>query len=171
MTLFGKNLFAYIRFQWPILALVLIVGLARLSFSLAGVSNSTVKYFSITAAGLIGMILAAVALHVKSFGSYKELLVLLTVQQLLQQVLVAGAIALAIVLGQDNIFSVPEYSGGTDGKTWGHASAHLVLVTTILSFVSWAIGSTILLITRKTVPIQQGIAPHVGRTGLEGIGQ
>jgi hypothetical protein len=155
MSLFGKSLSEYVRFQRPILGLILIVALARLSLSLAGVSNSVVKYFSVTAACALGLVLCSILVHTRSFGSYKQLLVLIGLQSITAQVLSAAAIALAIVTGHDNIFSAPEYSGGGDGKTWGHAGAHLVLATTFLTVIGWAIGSLILYIAKKSDPRPQ----------------
>ena len=42
MTIFGKKLSDYVRFQWWILAVIAFVGLTRLVLSLAGVGNETV---------------------------------------------------------------------------------------------------------------------------------
>jgi hypothetical protein len=159
MTIFGKSLSEYVRFLRPILGLILLVGVVRLALSLAGVSNSVVKYFSITAVLLIGLVVYSIGVHTKSFGGYKHLLVLIGIQSLVAQAFSAAAVVLAIITGQDNIFSIPEYSGGADGKTWGHAGAHLVLATLILTLVGWGIGSLILYITRKVMPRGQAPAP------------
>jgi hypothetical protein len=160
MTIFGKSLSEYVRFQRPILGFILLVGVTRLALSLAGVSSSAVKYFSITAAGLLGLVVYSICVHTRSFGSYKELLVLLGIQNLTAQLFTALAVVLAILTGQDNIFSIPEYSGGADGKTWGHAGAHVFLATPILTLIGWAIGSLILYVTKKVAPnYQQDPAP------------
>jgi hypothetical protein len=36
-------------------------------------------------------------------------------------------VVLAIVTDRDNIYSIPEYSGGQDGKTFFHAFARFVM--------------------------------------------
>lgn len=169
MTIFGKNLSEYIRFLRPILGLILLVGIARLLLSLAGVSNAAVKYFSISVVGLIGLVVYSIGVHTRSFGSYKELLVLLGIQNLTAQVISAAAVVLAILTGQDNIFSAPEYSGGGDGKTWGHAGAHLFLATPIVTLVSWGLGSVILWITKKVVPIDQKTTAPKGKARAAGV--
>ena len=53
--IFGKPWSEYIRFQRVFLILIVVVGLARLFLSLAGMPNSTVKFLSITVIGLIGI--------------------------------------------------------------------------------------------------------------------
>jgi hypothetical protein len=67
------------------------------------------------------------------------------------QVIIAPAIMLAILTGQDNIYSVPEYSFGQDGKTWLHVAAHLGLGTTIGPLVSWIVGCLIMFAAKKLV--------------------
>ena len=57
MAIYGKSVSEYVRFQTPILVFILVVGVARLSFSLAGVSASGVKYISLTVSALIGLVI------------------------------------------------------------------------------------------------------------------
>src|SRR5438093_6274819 len=127
MTIFGKKVSEYLAFQKGILWLIVVVALARFGLSLAGVPNSTAKWLSVTAVALLGLIYYAIRVHTTGFGSYKQLLPLLTIQNLLAHVLIASAIVVAIFTGRDNIYSAPEFSGGSDGKTWSHVGAHLIL--------------------------------------------
>ena len=46
MTLFGKPLMDYVRFQTPVLAALVVVGVARLAASLAGVPDETVRWLA-----------------------------------------------------------------------------------------------------------------------------
>ena len=168
MTIFGKSLSEYVRFLRPILGLILLVGLARLALSMAGVSSSVVKYFSITAVSLIGLVVYSIGVHTRSFGGYKHLLVLLGIQAFTAQLIAAAGVALAIITGQDNIFTIPQYSGGVDGKTWGHVGAHLVPATLAVTLVGWGIGSLILYVTRKVVPADRTAAPK-GKARAAGV--
>jgi len=152
MTIFGKSVSQYVRFLRPILGFILVVGMARLLLSLAGVSVTSVKYFSLTAAWLVGLVVCSITVHTKGFGSYKELLALVGVQSLVAQAFTAAVVVLGIVTGQDNIYTLPEFSGNVDGKTWGHAGAHLGLAAPILTLVGWLIGSAILFVTKKVAP-------------------
>src|SRR5262245_10519855 len=106
MRMFGKSLSEYIDFQKMILGLILIVGVVRLALSLASGSTSTAKWFSVTTAVLIGSVYYGIRVHTTGFGGYKNLLPLSIIQNLLAQAIAIVAIALAIVTGHDNIFSL-----------------------------------------------------------------
>jgi hypothetical protein len=149
--IFGKPLSAYVAFAKVILLLIVVVGVARLALSLAGVENATVKWLSISIASLIGLIYFAIRVHTTGFGSYKQLLALIVLQGVVAQTIIIVGIVIAILTGRDNIFSAPEYSGGGDGKTWLHAGAHLIFGVIVGSLIAWLIGSVILFITKKVV--------------------
>lgn len=149
MTIFGKSLSEYIRLQKVFLALIVVVGLARLGMSLAGVPNSTAKWLSLSAMLLIGLLYYSVRVHTSGFGSYKQLLPVLLLQGLTAQLIIIAGIAIAIFTQHDNIFSAPEYSGGADGKTWFHAGSHLVLGLTVGPLLAWLVGSIIMFVTKK----------------------
>ena len=150
--MFGKTLAEYLRFQRVILALIVLAFVARLALSMAGVASTTARWSSVTVVLLVGMVYYGVAVYRKGFGSYKQLYPLMLIQGIVGEGLVALGIVLAILTGRDNIYTVPEYSGGGDGKTWLHVGAHLLLGIVILPLVSWAIGSLILLVTKKVAP-------------------
>ncbi|HEU4386362.1 MAG TPA: hypothetical protein VFV34_01105 [Blastocatellia bacterium] len=149
MRIFGKSLSEYIAFQKIFLILIAVFFLVRLGLSLGGVQVSVAKWISVSVIELIGFVYYALRVYPSGFGSYKELLVLLLIQNLLANVLIAGAIVLAIVTGKDNIYSLPEFSGGGDGKTWQHAGAHIVLAGIVLSVLLWLVGMLVVLITKK----------------------
>lgn len=155
MTIFGKSFSEYVRFQRVILWLILVVGGGRLALSLGGVANSTAKWLSITAVIVIGAVFCAIKVHTSGFGRYKHLLPLLVIQDGLAELIVAASIVLAILTRKDNIFSAPEFSGGTDGKNWGHVGAHLLVGFVIAPIVFWIIGSLIMLVMKKIAPATQ----------------
>lgn len=149
MTVFGKRLSEYVAFSRVFLVLILVIGITRLALSLGGVPNSTTKWLSITAVTWIGVLYYSIRVHTSGFGSFKQLLAVLALLNLTGQAIAIVAIAIAIFTGNDNIFSAPEYAFGSDGKTWVHLGAHLLVGTTVGSLVPWAIGSVILSATRK----------------------
>jgi len=161
MTIFGKRLSEYVQFCKPFLILIAAVGIVRLALSLAGVPNTTARWFSVTAVSWIGVLYYAIRVPSTGFGSYKQLLGLVGVQSLVAQAFTAAVVVLAIVTGHDNIYSLPEFSGGSDGKTWVHAGAHLFLATPILTLAGWLVGSAILFVTKKAAPADttSGSAP------------
>ena len=170
MTIFGKSLSEYAKFQKAFLGLILVVGLARLVLSLGGVPNSTVKWLSITAVSLIGLLYYSVRVHTSGFGSYKHLLPLIVIQSLLAQAISFVAVAIGVLTSRDNIFTAPEYSGGGDGKTWLHANMHLLMGVIVGSLLGWLIGCAIMFITKKVTaggkgqeaPKSQGRAAGAG---------
>jgi hypothetical protein len=155
MKLFGKGLSEYFRFQKVILWLIVIVGVGRLALSLAGVPNSTARWLSITAVIVVGAVYCAIKVHTTGFGSYKQLLPMLVIQGALSQLIVAASIVLAILTNRDNIFSAPEFSGGGDGKNWGHVGAHLLVGFVIAPLVFWLVGCLILLVLKRVAPVNQ----------------
>ena len=152
--MFGKTVAQYLGFQKVVLAVIVLVFLVRLALSLSGTPNATAKWASVTVVLLFGIVYYGVAVYTKGFGSYKQLYPLMLFQSVLGEGLVALAIVLAILTSRDNIYTAPEYSGGGDGKNWLHVGAHLVVAFVILPLVSWAIGSLVMLVTRKVAPRQ-----------------
>jgi len=149
MNIFGKSLSDYVKFEGGFLILVLVVGLARLALSLVGVPNSTAKFLSLTVLFLLGMIYYSVRVYTSGFGSYKQLLPVLALPVIIGTCIIIGGIVIAILTGKDNIFSAPEYSPGkVDGKTWGHAGAHVVAMI-VVPLILWAVGSLIMFVTKK----------------------
>ena len=147
--IFGKKWSEYLRFQQVILGLILVVGLARLALSLAGMPNSTTKWLSITVVSLVGLLYYGVRVHSTGFGSYKQLLPLIFNQTVLGNVISIIGIVIGILTGHDNVFTAPEYSGGGDGKTWLHAGAHVVIGIPVGTLVGWLTASIVLWVTKR----------------------
>jgi len=146
--IFGKSLSDYVSFEKGFLILVLVVGLARLALSLLGVPNSTAKFLSLTVLFLLGMVYYSVRVQTSGFGSYKQLLPVLALPVIVGNCIIIAGIILTILTAKDNIFSAPEFSGGVDGKTWGHVGGH-VLVMVVGPLILWLVGSLIMLVTKK----------------------
>jgi hypothetical protein len=149
--MFGKKLSDYFHFEGWLLILILLVWAVRLGMSLAGTSFSVTKWVSINIVLLVGLFYCSIGVQTSGFGSYKQLFGLLFLQAALAHVLVATAIVLGILTGSGNVFTTPEVFGGNDGKTWGHAAAHLLAVF-LFPLVTWLIGSGILFVTKRLSP-------------------
>jgi hypothetical protein len=149
MTIFGKSLSEYVAFVRWFLGLILLVGILRLALSLGGVPNSTAKWVSVSALLWIGVLYYSVRVYTSGFGSYKQLLVITVLQNLVAQAVIIAGIVIAIITGTDNIYSAPEYAFGGDGSTWFHVGSHLLLGTTLGSLVPWLVGSLIMFAARK----------------------
>ena len=152
MPMFGKTLGQYVGFLRGILILVAVVFALRLGLSLYGMSTVQTRWVSVNLALMIGLVYCAVAVHIKGFGAYKQLLGLLLVLHAMAHVLIALAIVLSIVTGVSNAFTAPEYFGGQDGRNWFHVAAHF-LAGGLTGLVAWPPGALILLVTRKLKPV------------------
>jgi hypothetical protein len=51
----------------------------------------------------------------------------------------------------NNIYTAPEFFGGSDGRNWGHVAAHF-LAMVLVPVVVWLLGSVILFVTKKVKP-------------------
>jgi hypothetical protein len=148
MKIFGKSLSEYAKFESGFLILVLVVGLARLILSLAGVPNAKVKFLSITIAFLLGALYYSIKTFTSGFGSYKQLLPLMTLPVILGNLIIISGIILAIFTNKDNIFSAPEYANHVDGKSWGHVGGHVVVMF-IVPLILWVLGAWFMFIGKK----------------------
>jgi hypothetical protein len=156
---FGRPLTYYLRLQAPALIAILVVFLARLVLSMAGVPNSTFKVLSVTL--VLFLALPYYALLAKREGlGFRHLYAMGLVQGLFSQTLVALAIVLGMITGADNVYTIPEFypaasqgPGGpfpVDGKNWMHAGAHIVFAGLLaLPLISWVISSVCLVIARR----------------------
>ena len=149
MKIFGKSLSEYVTFAKAILAVVVIVGGLRLVLSLAGVSNDTVRWFSMSVVALLGALYFGVQVAKTGFGGYRHLLPLMVVQSGTANAIAALGILLAITTGRNNIFTAPEFSGGDAGNTWIHFGAHIVLGLTVIPLALWAVSSLAMVVTKK----------------------
>jgi uncharacterized membrane protein len=154
MKIFGKSLSEYIRFQAPILLLIVVVGLIRLGLSLAGVSNNVGRWFSVSAVLLLGVVVYAVRVPRTGFGSYRHLLPLVAIQTILAQLIVIAGIVIAIYSGKDNIYSAPEYSPQGNGRSWFHVVAHCIAMV-VASLIGWGIAALLMLIVNKSSKSEQ----------------
>jgi hypothetical protein len=152
MRVFGKSLSEYIKFERVFLILILVVGLGRLGLSLAGVPNSKGKFLSLTVLLLLGFIFYSVRVHTSGFGSYKQLYPVLALQWITAQLIIIFGIVLSIATWNNNIYSDAEFSGGRDGKTWGHVGAHFLFGMVAAPLLLWGLGSVIMLIVKRVAP-------------------
>jgi len=149
MIIFGKRLSEYVRFSRLFLVLIAAAGIIRLALTLSGTPNSTAKWFSMTALMWIAVLYYSIRVHTTGFGTYKHLLPVLVLPNLVAQAIAITGITIAIFTGNPNIFSAPEYAFGGDGKTWLHVAAHALIGTTVGSLIPWAAGCAILAATRR----------------------
>ena len=145
--IFGKPLSEYVRFERVFLILIVVVGLARLVASLAGMPNATVRFLSITVIGLVGIVYYGIRVHTTGFGSYKQLLPLLVIQNVVTHTLIIAAIVLARLTHHVNIYSAPEYGG--NASTRFHVLGHVLIGMVGFSLVGWLLASIVMWVTKR----------------------
>ena len=148
MTIFSKSFAEYIQFQKVLFGVTLAVGLIRLVLSLAG-ADAIARFFSMNVMALVGLVLFPIMVYTKAFGGYKQVLVLLSLQQVLIGGVITLGIAIALVTGSSNVFVTGEEVGSA-GAEIGHAASHLI-GGPILGLVLWLPASIILFITKRAV--------------------
>jgi len=148
MRIFSKTAGEYVRFAAGVIALVVLTGVARLALSMAGAPVGVVKFVSVTAVALLGVVYLGARTHTSGFGGYRELLPLMLITMTATSWVSGFAVVLAIATGQDNVYSIPEYSGGQDGKTVFHAFAHFVIAPVVAGLIGWGLSSLVMLVTR-----------------------
>jgi hypothetical protein len=158
MRIFGKTVGDYLRFGVGVVALVVVVGVARLALDLGGVPVSSVRFVSVTTTALLGVVYLGARTHTSGFGSYRQLLPLMVITLGSASWVSGAAVVLAIATGTDNIYSIPEYSGGQDGKTFFHAFAHFFIAPFVAGLVAWGLASIVMLLT-KAVTRAEGSKP------------
>jgi hypothetical protein len=164
-AMFGKKVKEYVRFEWWILILIVVVFALRLGLSLAGVSNAeypvmvgtvvptipkATEWVSINLVLLVGILYCAIAVQTRGFGTYKHLFPLFLFQTTVAHWLVGMGIILGIVTRHNNVFTALEHCGacGANGLKWSHAFGHMLLPP-LVSLIAWLPASAILFVTRK----------------------
>jgi hypothetical protein len=144
-----RSLSDYLAFQAVPLAIVALVGVARLGASLAGIPNADAAWLSMTVVGWAAVFYYGVAVHSRGFGSYRQLLPLVAVQTIVVQTIAVAGIGLAIA-GLPNIYAAPEFSPpflGTTPSPWAHLVAHLTIGIVAPTLLSWGVASLVLRFT------------------------
>ncbi len=151
MSLFGKNLNDYIQFAKGILILTAVVGILRLSLTLAGAPEGVTWWFSLTGVTLLAIVYFPIRVHRSGFGSYPQVLVLLAMHLLVAGLIITAGISIAVVTGVDNIFSMPEFSGRSATEApnhLAHAATHLIGGPTISALIVWIPASVVMFVTK-----------------------
>lgn len=155
--MFGKPLAYYLKLQAPALIAIFVVFLVRLVMSMAGVPASAGKIMSLTFVLILALPYYALLAKREGLG-FRHVFAMCLIQGLFSQTLVALAIVLGIVTGQDNIYTIPEFYPGAngegpfpaDGKNWMHAGAHVIFAGALaLPIFGWLVSSLLLVIARR----------------------
>jgi hypothetical protein len=154
MKIGGHGLRDHIRLLMPLFGLIAAVWLLRMVLDKAGTPPTVVRMVSVTVAGAASVLLAALLIHFKAFGSYPNVVVAAFLLELWEQLLICGAIAFSAFTGTVNIYSAPEYS--FHSRPVAHIVGHLTGALGFGTLFGAAMGCLLLWMLRRIVPVAPG---------------
>jgi hypothetical protein len=158
MRIGGHGLRDFIRLLAPLFGLIAAVWALRMVLDVAGAPAVLLHVISVTVAGAISVLFAALLIHNRQFGGYATVVVAVFLLILWQQLLIAGAIAFSTLTGIRNIYSATEFSYQFTLRQ--HLAAHLTFSLGFGTLIGSAMGCFLLLMLRKLVPLA---SPKLGR--------
>jgi hypothetical protein len=108
MRICGHRIREHVRLLAPLFGFITAVWLIRLVLGALGVGF--VRVFSVTGADALAILLAAVLIHMRRFGSYPNVVAASVLLVVWGQLLIVLAIVFAVLSGTNNIFTAPQYS-------------------------------------------------------------
>ena len=156
MKIFRRTFREYIQLLTPLFGLIAAVWALRLVMAAAGAPLGVVRVFSVTVAGTLTILLAAVMIHTRRFGGYANLVVAVFLLVLWQQILISAAIAFSMATGTHNIYTAPEFNppqflGENQAQ---HLIAHLTFGVGFGTLFGAAIGCVLLFMIKRLVRLE-----------------
>jgi hypothetical protein len=106
---------------------------------------------SVTVASAVSILLAALVIHFKAYGSYANVVVAAFLLEFWSQLLICSAIAFSALTGTTNVFAAPEYSFHSGPVA--HIFGHLTGVLGSGTLFGAATGCLLLWMLRRLVPV------------------
>src|SRR5437867_7906653 len=155
MKVCGYRLRDHIRLLVPLFALLTGVWALRLILAAAGAPIGLTRYASLTVMGPAVVLLAALLMHERRFGSYTNVVLASFLLNAWAQLLIVAAITFTVVSGKQNIYTAPEFSIPThDPSHVRHILGHLTFLIGFGTLVGAAEGCLLLWLLRKLTPKQ-----------------
>lgn len=150
MRIGSHGLREHLRFLMPLFGLIATVWLLRLVMDKAGTPPAVTRLVSVTVAGAASVLLAAVLIHFKAFGSYPSVVVAAFLLELWTELLICSAIAFSVLTHTNNIYTAPEYSP-PNGQV-AHIIGHLTFGLGLGTLYGAGVGCLLLWLLRRIVP-------------------
>ncbi len=154
MKIGGHGIRQHIRFLAPLFGLITAVWLLRMVLYAASSPHGIFRVVSVTLATAVAVLLSAVMIHHRDFGSYPSVVASAFLLVTWEQLLVSAAIAFAAFTGLQNIYSIPEYSFGESHLA--HIAGHLTAGVGSGTLIGSAVGCLLLMLLRLLVPAVHG---------------
>jgi hypothetical protein len=150
MKIGGHGLGDHMRLLAPVFGFIAAVWALRIVLDAAGAPAGVVRVFSVTVAGAAAVLMAALLIHVRHFGSYPNVVLAALLLECCAQLLIIAAIAFSTMTGIRTIFAAPEYSFSMSPSR--HILGHLTFGVGIGTLFGAGMGCLFLWMLRKFVP-------------------
>jgi hypothetical protein len=150
MKVDGHDLREHIHLLAPLFGLVAGVWALRMVLSIAGAPLSMIRICSVTVAGAISILLAALLIYFKHFGGYASVATAALLLGIWEQFLIVGAIAFTVFTRVETIYSAPEFGGRL--SPLGHIMGHLTFGLAVEALFGAGMGCLLLWTLRKLIP-------------------
>lgn len=140
----------HLRLLAPLFGLIAAVWALRWIADIASAPPVLVRGLSVSVAGAVAVLGAAVLIHFKRFGGYTSVVVSAFLLVLWEELLISMAIVLTMVSGKENIYSTPEFGFGATHLH--HILGHVTYGLGFGGIIAAAMGCALLWVLRRLVP-------------------
>jgi len=152
MTICGRGLRDHIRLLAPLFGFIAIVWAVRWALDAAGLAHGVVRYFTVTGATSLSVLIAVWMIYTRRFGSYPNVVMASLLLSVFEQMLIILAIAFSVLSGIQNVFTEPEFSMPDDPHHIKHIIGHLTFGIGAGMLFGAATGCLMLWLIRMLVP-------------------
>lgn len=159
MKVCGHGLRDHLHLLAPLFVLIAAVWILRMVLAAVDAPHIVVHYCSVTVAGAFSILLAAVLIHLRSFGSYPNVAVAALLLECWQQGLISLTIVFTLLTGIQTIYTTPPYAGNEGPRI--HIIGHLTFGIGMGTIFGTAMGCLLLWLLRRMVPVRPSPQSHV----------
>lgn len=156
MKVHGHGLREHIQFLAPLLLFVLIVWILRMILGVVNFPLWFSKFFSVSVASAIGLLIAIFWIHARGFGSYPNVVMASFLINAWTHLLIIVAIIFGVITATENIFTRPEFSiKEDDAFHLRHILGHLSFGIGANTLLGAGMGCLILWLLRVFIPASE----------------
>ncbi len=161
MKIGGHPFRQHLRLLSPLFALLAGVWVLRWIIGYINMPAWLLKVVSLTVFSPVAVLLAVLMLHVRRFGGYASVVVCSLLLNAWTESLIVLAIIFSVLTGISNIYTAPMYSPAeVDPHHLRHIHGHLTYGIGISTLAGAAMGSLLLFLLRKLVPLAPRPVEH-----------
>ncbi len=155
MKVGGHRVREHIRLLAPLFGLIAAVFLLRLIMAAANTPLWITRMVSVTTATSLAVLLAALLIHARNFGSYSNIVVASLLLNIWSEGLIIAAILFSSISGIPNIYTAREFGiPGDDAFHWHHMYGHLTFGIGTGTLAGAGVGCLLLWLLRTLLPLK-----------------